>query len=53
MTANNDMNKIPYLPPRAECFSCGPQHHLLNQLSMPSYIDADFGDLEEHDEWGL
>ncbi len=53
MTANNDMNKFPYIPPRADCFFWPSQLPLLSQLSMPSYIDADFGDLEEHDEWGL
>ncbi len=53
MIADNDMNKFPYIPPRADCFFCRPQQHLLSQLSVPGYIDADFADLEEHDEWGL
>ncbi len=47
------MKKNPYIPPRAECFAFSPQYHLLNHLSVPSRFDADFGDLEEHDEWGL
>ncbi len=53
MIANNDMSKIPYFPPRAECFVYQTPYNLLSQLSMPSYLDADFGDLEEQDEWGL
>ncbi len=47
------MNKIPYIPPQAECIFGLPQCHLLRQLSVPGSIDADFGDLAEQDEWGL
>ncbi len=53
MIINNDMNKIPYIPPQAECIFGLPQCHLLRQLSVPGSIDADFGDLAEQDEWGL
>lgn len=51
MTINSDMNKISYIPPRAECFF--PQVHssLLTRLSMRE-LDAEFADPLEYGEWG-
>ncbi len=52
MIANNNMSKIPYTPPRAECFYPAVRSSLLTRLSTRD-LEAEFGDPLEHDEWGL